>query len=503
MVAGLTGLAAVAEPGRSVEVGSPPAWDSGAPHFNGPKAFGATPRRAFTFAFPVRGERPLGFSAVEGSLPAGVTLDAKTGVLTGRADAGDYRFTVRATNAKGAADRPFLLSVGSDRRSLTPNLGWTTWNAYMSNIHAGQIRWVAKRMVSTGLAARGYAFVNLDAGWQGERTGPDKGIVPNKSFPDFPGLVREIHAMGLKVGVYSSPMMLTWCSDGINCFRGCTEWPIDARIPQAGTGFGVKHHEKADAAQWARWGVDYLKYDWNFPKDPAPSVNFARLMREALDATDRDIVLSLCVDCQVEAADDWKKYAQIVRGNGDMRDTWRYVTNIWTKADAWLGHIRPGFWYDLDMMAVGRMGGGRREYAACVPQPCRLTHDEQVFHFAYWAILPNPIHLSCDLLDLDEFTRALVSNEDLLEINQDYPAKAATVEDVKDGVRVVRRELSDGRVVHGFFNASDETRSVVRPLGGTFALRDALALRDLPADDRISASLAPHAARVFVQESRR
>lgn len=148
----------------------PPKWNAGAPHFNGPKVFGATPGRFFHFTFPVRGSREgLRFSVEKGALPEGVSLDAARGLLSGRAKKGEWAFTVKAANAEGSATRDFTLVVGEGKLMLTPQLGWDSWNAYANDITDEVIRKEARAMIETGLAARGYATVNIDAGWQGDR----------------------------------------------------------------------------------------------------------------------------------------------------------------------------------------------------------------------------------------------------------------------------------------------------------------------------------------------
>lgn len=179
------------------------------------------------------------------------------------------------------------------------------------------------------------------------------------------------------------------------------------------------------------------------------------------------------------------------------------------RADGWLPHVRPGFWYDLDMLAVGAMRIDRNESVVHAPrrgQPLpgemsnRMTRDEIASHFAWWAIIPAPLFLSCDIGRIDDFTLSLVTNDDLIEINQDYPAKPATFEDVDGGKRRIwRRELSDGRKVLAFFNMADDGEwQVSHSLGGAFAVRDVFAGVDMGTLDRVEASLPVHAARVFL-----
>lgn len=447
-----------------------PAWNRGRPHFNGPKVFGATPGRLFRFVFPVRGAREgLAFSVAKGALPDGVALDAGSGLLSGRADAGEYAFTVRAENREGAAERDFRLIVGEGKLMLTPQLGWSSWNAYANDISGEIALNEAQAMVEKGLASRGYAAINIDAGWQGDREQwGDHALLANAKFPDIQGLFAKIHALGLRVGLYSSPMIFTWGSAESVLYQGSTTFPVDYSEPGHNYGIGKTHKERADAALWAKWGVDYIKYDWGCDTKP----KFAKRMREALDATGRDVYLSVCTDCLVEDAEEHAKYAQIVRGNRDIVDRWKTggdkphgVADMIPYQRPWLGHVRPGFWYDLDMMGLGPMylgGHGQcfdeRQKRVVKRIGSNLTHNETAFHFLYWAFSSNPIHLSCRMTELDDFTLNVISDERALEVLNDYPFAAPQFEDRGDGVVVGIRRLSDGRVAKAYFNFADECR---------------------------------------------
>lgn len=383
------------------------------------------------------------------------------------------------------------MAAGAGGLAPTPPMGWTTWNAYTTHLDQEKVRRAAHALVEKGLAAKGYRYVNIDSGWQGPRTGKDKAMVANARFPDMKGLVDEIHGLGLKAGIYSTPMVIAWGSNDEELFRGSTEWPVDTRYPVTHYGgCGKTRYEGPDARQWAEWGFDYLKYDW-FPVD----VDHVKAMREALDATGREFVLSLCTECQLTNAADYVGRAQVVRGNWDMKDDWKTLKQRAKEGDGWLRHIQPNFWYDLDMLALGPMTIDRKDGK---PSPNRLTKDEQVLHFLYWVTFPCPLILSCDLPDIDDFTLALVSNEELIALDQDPLGEGARFTDRPDGVRVAKRRLSGGRILHGFFNFSDERRTFVEKLPAKASLRDPHARRDLGVADAIAVDLAPHAARLVV-----
>lgn len=483
-------------------------WDEGAPRINGPKVYGATPGRTFLYTFPTCGTRDgLTFSVSGGKLPPGVSLDGKKGILSGAVKkAGEYPFEVSAVNALGKASKRFSLVIG-DRRALTPPMGWTSWSAFTTDVDQELVEETAKAIVEKGLAAHGYAYVNVDSSWQGQRNAENTAALqPNEKFPDMGAMVKKIHSLGLKAGIYSTPMVHAWGSRRERLLLGSTSYPLDPEYYHSHFGgCGKKGYEKEDALQFAEWGFDWLKYDWS-----RTDTHHTRVMREALDATGRDFILQICTGAQLSKAQEYSAACELARGGGDTKDVWEFLGGrIMRRVDGWLPHVRPGFWYDLDMLAVGAMRITRNERAVRVPRPGeplpkqmlnRLSRDEIASHFAWWAIIPVPLFLSCDILRIDDFTLSLVTNQDLIDINQDYPAKPATYEKIDgDKRRIWRRDLSDGRKVLAFFNLDDASEwKVSHPLSGAFAVRDVLAEADLGRRDRIEATLPKHASKVYI-----
>ncbi len=214
-----------------VQVAARAAFDEGAPHINGPSEFGVTPGKLCLHVFPVRGEAPMAFS-VEGRLPSGIGLDAATGLLTGRTrEEGDFPLLVAAANRHGRAEKAFTLRVHEGMTGLAPLLGWTSWNAMDRWVNQEKVLKEARALKALGLAARGYAYVNIDSGWQGtRRTHDTHALTANEKFPDMAALVREIHGLGLKAGIYSTPMVIAWGSNPEELFRGSTDYPIDTAM---------------------------------------------------------------------------------------------------------------------------------------------------------------------------------------------------------------------------------------------------------------------------------
>ena len=184
------------------------------PRINGAKIFGVRPGHPLLFTIAATGRRPMQFAA-EG-LPEGLTLDSRTGQISGRtAKRGEHVVTLRAVNELGAAERKLRIVVG-DRLALTPHMGWNSWYIWTDSVSDKIIRDAADAMVTSGMINHGYMYVNIDECWHGQarRKEPDLGgpprdaqgrINPNRRFPDMKALADYIHRRGLKAGIYSSP----------------------------------------------------------------------------------------------------------------------------------------------------------------------------------------------------------------------------------------------------------------------------------------------------------
>jgi alpha-galactosidase len=191
---------------------------SSRPRINGPKVFGVRPGHPFLFAIPATGSRPIRFTAQ--GLPAGLSLDSHTGRITGQTGIpGEYKVKLAARNSAGVAVRDFKIVVG-ETLAFTPPMGWSTWMCARTKISDAYIRTQADAMVSSGLAAHGYSYVNIDDGWNMQPGSQDPALSgeprdaygnmrPNLNFPDMKALADYIHGKGLKIGIYSSPGPLT------------------------------------------------------------------------------------------------------------------------------------------------------------------------------------------------------------------------------------------------------------------------------------------------------
>jgi alpha-galactosidase len=288
---------------------------------------------------------------------------------------------------------------------------------------------------------------------------PDGAILPNKKFPDMHALCDAIHALGLRAGIYSTP----WTKSFAGGTGGAPEDENNVRDREKGWFVGASHHEHADARQWAAWGFDYLKYDWG-PMDLASG----RRMRAALDACGRDIIFNVTNSAPKSDGRAWAELAETCflwrrpgQGDGDIKDSWESVSSIGFRMHEWRDHAGLGHWNDPDMLVLGRVGWGAEQH------PCRLTRDGQRAHFSLWVLLAAPLLLGCDLDRLDDFTLSLLTNDEVLEINQDPLGHMAERALARDGVEIWVKQLEAGGRAIGIFNRNDTPREY------TFALNDA------------------------------
>ena len=302
--------------------------------------------------------------------------------------------------------------------------------------------------MSTGLAEHGFTYVNIDDCWEAGRDAQGM-IQANQKFPDMKALGEYIHAKGLKFGIYSSPGPKT-CAG------------IEASY----------QHETQDAQQWANWGVDYIKYDlcsytrmMKNVNDPVELQGIYGLLRNALDKAPRDIVYSLCEygDGKVwEWGANPPVQGNLWRTTGDITDVWGSMAGIGFRQTGHEQFAGPGHWNDPDMLVVGRVGWGKTH-------PSRLTQNEQITHISLWSILAAPMLIGCDLTQIDDFTKGVLMNDEVLAVNQDPLGKQGYRVDKGEAaaqVQVYKRELwgwdGGGRVVQPGAHADEGDRGVER-----------------------------------------
>ena len=446
------------------------------PRINGADIFGVRPGHPVIFRVATSGARPLKFSAK--GLPSGMVLDAK-GVLRGTAPsaAGNYDIEVTAKNMHGKATRVIRLAVG-DTIALTPPMGWNSWNTLCYRLTADKVMAAAKAMDESGLADHGWAYVNLDDWWEMNNSGcphvelrkKDFGgredvigpardangkIIPNRSFPDMKGLTDYIHSLGLKAGLYSSPGTVT-----------------------CGKCEGSYKHELQDAESWAEWGFDYVKYDWcSYGKVFAAETGRSciergafedmslresyikpyRLMGECLKKQNRDIVYSFC-QYGMAHVEEWGREAgaNCWRSWGDLKDAWPWM-ELPVESFVKRGYHKvsgPGCWADADMMIVGQ------QLSFGYDHPTFLTPNEQYTHVSLWAMIGSPLLIGCDLTTMDDFTKGLLMNDEVIAVSQDRLGKVARRIRHTDAESVWTRPLTGGFVAVALVNRSPVAREI-------------------------------------------
>jgi alpha-galactosidase len=466
-----------------------------APRINGPGVFGVRPGSEFLYIIPATGDRPMAFSA--DYLPAGLKLDANTGRINGEMDGkGVYPVVLRATNALGSAEKKFRIVVG-DQIALTPPMGWNSWNCWADSVDQEKVLRSARAIVSSGLINHGWTYVNIDDTWQGQRGGTFNAIQPNEKFPDMKSLCDQIHGMGLKAGIYSTPWITSYAKYAGGSSDDASGAWSKTQASSKFWHFGKNYFADDDARQFADWGFDYLKFDWN-PND----VPHASEMSAALRKTGRDIVFSLSNTAPIDHAADWARLANCWRTTSDIFDGWdenpkaRYnygVSEIAFSQDQWAGYAGPGHWNDPDMLVVGRVGWGANLH------PTRLTPDEQYSHVSMWCMLSAPLLIGCDLENLDSFTLGLLSNDEVLALDQDALGKPAVRVATLGPVDVYLKELEDGSRVLGFFNRGNDLAAInfnkmgYIGLSGAWHVRDLWRQTDLPdAKGALKLNIQPH-----------
>ncbi|WP_245812376.1 NPCBM/NEW2 domain-containing protein [Actinophytocola xinjiangensis] len=351
----------------------------------------------------------------------------------------------------------------------TPPMGWNSWNRFGCDIDENLIRQTADAMVTSGMTAAGYEYVNIDDCWMAPTRDAAGRLAPDPvRFPNgIAALADYVHAKGLKLGLYSSA--------GTHTCQG-----LPASLD----------HEVTDARTFAEWGVDLLKYD-NCHNEGRPALERYTAMADALEATGRPIVYSIC---EWGANDPWEWAARVGghywRTTGDIADNWGSVMSILDQQVGLEAFSGPNAWNDPDMLEVGNGGMTTEEYRA---------------HLSLWSLLNAPLIAGNDLRAMDPTTRALLTDPDVIAVNQDWAGvQGHRLADDGD-LEVWAKPTSDGGAAVVLFNRG-LTGARVSTTAGALGLPDspAYTMRDLWAntivvtDGPVRASVPPHGARMYV-----
>jgi alpha-galactosidase len=417
--------------------------------------------------------------------------------------------------------------------AATPPMGWNSYDGYGDSVTEAEMRANAKA-VAEKLKPFGWQFVVVDYRWYdpgafnndpGSRAGVDLTMDPNgrlmpspNRFPSaakgdgFKPLADDIHAMGLKFGIH--------------IMRGIPRKAVEKNLPILGTDFhaadaadtksvcawspdmfGVRGETPAGQAYYdslfklyAGWGLDFVKVD----DLSAPYMtNEVAAIRSAIDKCGRPILFSTSPGpAPLDRAEHLKQHANMWRATGDFWDNWKQLSDAMTVCAQWNGHGGPGHWPDMDMLPLGRLSVGNRSVGK--DRRTNFSHAEQMTLMSLWSLFPSPLMLGGDLTAADDWEIALLTNDEILAVNQDPLGQPAMRVFNHGGLEVWQRNLTSGRIAVGLFNRSDDDTTVTAmwkdlDLNGEYKVRDLWQKKDLPPTDaKVEAMVPTHGAAVFV-----
>lgn len=325
-----------------------------------------------------------------------------------------------------------LLAQKFEGLADTPPMGWNTWNKFACNVDENLIKGAADAMVESGMKDAGYEYIVIDDCWHGERD--EKGFIqadPERFPSGMKALVDYVHSKGLKFGIYSD-------AGGTTC----------AGEP------GSRGHEYQDAITYAEWGVDYLKYDW-CDTDGLNAEGAYTTMRNALYEAGRPVLFAICEWGQNKPWEWAQDIGHLWRTTGDIYNCWDCeedhgdwsswgVLKILDMQDGLRKYAGPGHWNDPDMMEVGN----------------GMSVSEDRAHFAMWSMLAAPLIAGNDLQNMTPETRDILTNKEMIAINQDPLGRQAFKYSAEEGLETWFKPLSNGEWAVTFLNRADEPHTV-------------------------------------------
>lgn len=390
-----------------------------------------------------------------------------------------------------------LLSQNQSQLAPTPPMGFMTWNYFGLDIHENDIKTLADAMVETGLRDLGYNYIFIDDGWQGGRDNKNNIIADPAKFPSgMKSLVDYVHTKGMKIGIYSDAAPLT-----------CGGYTASLNF------------EEQDAKTFAAWGFDYLKYDYcGAPADWQTAISRYERMAKALQNSGRDIAFGIC-----EWGDRspwlWARKAggHLWRTTADVRDKWKShapagsaphelhgygagildILEINAGLDKYAG---PNGWNDPDMLVVGLYGKKGAPSTGLGGTGC--TDTEYQSQMSLWCLMAAPLMITCDVRNMNEATKRILTNKDIIAIDQDPLGIQAERKLKTDLLQIFVKPLSNGDVALGILNTSDQEQTIeVNPETlGIFNKRKAKDLwsgQTMNTGKRIKVKMAAHETKVF------
>ncbi len=370
--------------------------------------------------------------------------------------------------------------------SKHPPMGWMTWNYFGDNIHEKDIKQMADAMVESGMSALGYQYIFIDDGWQGGRDNKNNIIPDPEKFPSgIKALADYVHGKGLKLGIYSDAAQLT-----------CAGYTASLNF------------ENQDAKTFASWGIDYLKYDYcNAPADSATAKIRYKRMADALRQSGRDIAFGVC---EWGGRHPWKWASsvggQVWRTTGDIRDKWKdtgtggYGILDIIDANAELDkYAVSGGWNDMDMLIAGLYGkkgpSGDLGGTGC-------SDIEYQTQMSIWCMMSSPLATSNDIRNMNDATKRILLNKEIIDINQDASGKQCQ-QKIKDKVwNIFTKELANGDYALAILNRSDTIQNfklVFDKIGltGKYEIRDVWEHKSIGHGKKWNGQVKKHETKVF------
>ena len=306
--------------------------------------------------------------------------------------------------------------------ALTPPMGWNDWNAYGCNTSESLIKATADKIVSSGLAAAGYQYVNIDDCWLQKTRDASGNLQPDYTkFPDgISGTAAYVHSKGLKLGIYEDAGTAT-----------CAGYP------------GSLGHEQQDANSFASWGVDYLKYDNCNNTGISAQTRYAT-MRDALAKTNRPILFSLCNWGQ-ESVWTWgANVGNMWRTTGDINASYGSMLSIFHSNVGLASYAGPGHWNDPDMLETGN----------------GMSATEDTAEFSLWSEMAAPLIDGSNLVNASSTTLSILGNKAVIAVDQDSLGKQGTLVSSGGGLDVLAKPLANGDVSVVLFNENSSTATI-------------------------------------------
>jgi alpha-galactosidase len=315
----------------------------------------------------------------------------------------------------------------------TPQMGWNSWNKFACNVNEQMIRETADAMVSSGMKAAGYQYINIDDCWHGERDARGFISANREHFPSgMKALSDYVHSKGLKLGIYS-----------------------DAGWKTCGGKPGSRGYEYQDALTYAEWGIDYLKYDWCDTKGLRQEGAYLT-MRDALRKAGRPILFSMCEwgeskpwEWAKDVGHSWRTTGDItacfdcIDDHGGAWKAWG-VLQILDKQEGLRQYAGPGHWNDPDMLEIGN----------------GLTPNQDRAHFSIWAMLAAPLIAGNDLRNMPKDVAAVLTNRSVIAVNQDALGVQGFRYAARDGVEYWFKPLDGGEWAFMALNRNKEPRKI-------------------------------------------